>query len=509
MLPQGRISGILQPVFSLRSAHDVGVGDFEAFDHLFGWMRQASQKLVMVLPLLPTTPGDPSPYSTKSAFGLNPLFIHLGWLPEGVRFTQEEQRAIEIARASSSVRYDLVFPVKTAALERAFATFQAQGSTARSREFEAWCSAQREWLEGFSLYAALSEAFDQKPWWEWPAGLAQRDPKALEVAQREHAKRTRYHQWLQWVADGQWQRVRAAARSHGIFLCGDEPFIIAQDSADCWCFPQYLRRDGRLGVPPDDFSLDGQDWGLPRFDFDALAKDQDAWLRRRAKHAAATYDLRRVDHAIGYFRQYVRDQQTPRGRFIPGEEPQQRALGEKNFRLLSEGAGIVAEDLGVIPRFAKDVLASLGLPGYQVMRWSREDGVYRDPRHYPETSLVTTGTHDTETLRGWWETTNDWEREMACRTWPELHGFQPPPKAWSFEVHEALLRAALNAQSSLCVLPWQDLFGEVERTNTPGTVGDHNWVYRMKPEVQKLATDEALQRTANWLTRLAHEGRRA
>ena len=509
MMPSGRISGILQPVFSLRSAHDIGVGDFEAFDPLFAWMRQASQKLVMVLPLLPTTPGDPSPYSTRSAFGLNPLFIHLGWLPEGVRFSVEEQKAIDLARASPTVRYDLVFPVKTAALERAFAAFQNQGSTARSREFEAWCGQQRDWLEGYALYAALSEAFGLKPWWEWPTGLSTREPKALEVAQKEHGKRVRYHQWLQWVADGQWQRVRASAKSHGILLCGDEPFIIAQDSADCWCFPKYLRRDARLGVPPDDFSAEGQDWGLPWFDFQALAKDGDAWLRRRAKHAAATYDVRRIDHAIGYFRQYIRDEKAPRGRFVPAEEPAQRALGEKNFKLLSEGAGIVAEDLGVIPRFAKDVLAGLGLPGYQVMRWSREDGVYRDPRHYPEVSLVTTGTHDTETLRGWWEGTTDWEREMACRTWPELRGFQPPPKEWSPEVLEALLRAAMNAQSQTCIFPWQDVFGEAERTNTPGTMGPHNWAYRMRAEVQKLASDEVLQRTANWLTRLAHEGRRA
>lgn len=508
MMPSGRLTGILQPVFSLRSHHDVGIGDFEAFDALFGWMRKASQKLVMVLPLLPTTPGDPSPYSTRSAFGLNPLFIHLGWLPEGVRFTLEEQQAIDAARASPTVRYDLVFPVKTAALERAFVAFQAQGSTARGREFDAWCVSQREWLDGYALYAALCETFQQKPWWEWPSPLAHREPRAIEAAQREHGKRVRYHQWLQWVADGQWQRVRGSARQHGILLCGDEPFIIAQDSADCWCFPKFLRRDGKLGVPPDDFSLDGQDWGLPWFDFEALALDGDAWLRRRARHAAATYDVRRIDHAIGYFRQYVRDVEHPQGRFIPSEEPAQRALGEKNFRLLSEGAGIVAEDLGVIPRFAKDALASLGLPGYQVMRWSREDGVYRDPRHYPETSLVTTGTHDTQTLRGWWETTTDWEREMACRTWPELSPFQPPPRAWSFELHEALIRAALNAQSATCILPWQDVFGEAERTNTPGTVGPHNWAYRMRPEVQMLASDAALQRTANWLARLAHEGLR-
>jgi 4-alpha-glucanotransferase len=509
MMPSGRISGILQPVFSLRSAHDIGVGDFEAFDALFGWMRQASQKLVMVLPLLPTTPGDPSPYSTRSAFGLNPLFIHLGWLPEGVRFSEEEQRQIDEARASPTVRYDLVFPVKTAALERAFDIFQDVGASARARDFDGWCHAQREWLDGYALYSALSEHFDRKPWWEWPAPLANRDPKALEAATQEHARRVRYHQWLQWVADQQWQRVRASAKSHGILLCGDEPFIIAQDSADCWCFPKYLRRDARLGVPPDDFSVDGQDWGLPWFDFEALAKDGDGWLRRRAKAAAATYDVRRIDHAIGYFRQYIRDEASPRGRFVPSDEAQQRALGEKNFKLLSEGAGIVAEDLGVIPRFAKDVLASLGLPGYQVMRWAREDGIYRDPRHYPEVSLVTTGTHDTETMRAWWETTPDWERETVCRTWPELGAFQPPKKEWSFEVHEALVRAAMNAQSSLCIFPWQDVFGEAERTNTPGTMGPHNWAYRMRPEVQALAKDEALQRTAQWLTRLAHEGRRA
>ena len=510
MMPRSRLSGILQPVFSLRSTHDIGVGDFEAFEALFGWMRQASQKMVMVLPLLPTTPGDPSPYSTRSAFGLNPLFIHLGWLPEGVEYSPQEQKDIDAARASPTVRYDLVFKVKNAALERAYETFTSAGSSARARDFDAWCGSQREWLDGYALYSSLSEKFDQKPWWEWPTGLSTREPKALDAAKKELHARIGYHQWLQWVAFEQWQRVRASAKAHDILICGDEPFIIGQDSADCWCFPRYLRRDARLGVPPDDFSLDGQDWGLPWFDFDALARDNDAWLRRRAKHAAATYDVRRIDHAIGYFRQYVRDELTPKGRFVPVDEPSQRARGEKNFKLLSEGAGIVAEDLGVIPRFAKDTLAALGLPGYQVMRWAREDGIYRDPRHYPEVSLVTTGTHDTETLRQWWEGTPDWERETACKTWPELNVFLPtPPKTWSFEVHEALLRAALNAQSQTCILPWQDVFGEAERTNTPGTMGPHNWAYRMRPEVQQLAKDEALQRTANWLTRLAHEGRRA
>jgi 4-alpha-glucanotransferase len=231
-------------------------------------------------------------------------------------------------------------------------------------------------------------------------------------------------------------------------------------------------------------------------------------LKARAKKAASYYDLRRIDHAIGYFRQYIRDEQTPRGRFVPSEMHEQQARGERNFRLLSEGAGIVAEDLGVIPRFARDTLAKLGLPGYQVMRWSREDGVYRDPRHYPEVSLVTTGTHDTDTLRGWWATTQPWERDAVCRTWPELSKFNPPPHEFNHELHEALLRAALNAQSAWCVLPWQDIFGEAERVNTPGTVGNHNWTYRMRLEVEQLTTNPETRRVAEWLARLTREGRR-
>src|SRR5690606_11890928 len=145
--------------------------------------------------------------------------------------------------------------------------------------------------------------------------------------------------------------------------------------------------------------------------------------------------------------------------FVPETEDEQRSLGLKNFTLLSEGTTIVAEDLGVIPRFVKDVLAQLGLPGYQVMRWTREDGVYRDPRYFPESSLVTSGTHDTQTLREWWESAERHEREAVARGWPELAALpQPLPEAWSFPVQEALLRAVLNAHSSHCILLWQDLF---------------------------------------------------
>jgi 4-alpha-glucanotransferase len=303
--------------------------------------------------------------------------------------------------------------------------------------------------------------------------------------------------------------VRAQAKRYGILLCGDEPFIVSADSSDGWCNPTALRRDARLGVPPDDFSADGQDWGLPWFDFDALAKTGDAWLKLRARYAASLYDVRRVDHAIGYFRQYIRDAATPKGRFVPEAEAAWPPLGQKNFALLSEGASIIAEDLGVIPPWARSTLQALGLPGYCVMRWEREDGVYKNPHAYPPISLATTGTHDTEPLRAWWEGCESWEREALCRAWPECQRFQPPGPAFTRDVHEALVAAALNSSSQLCVLPWQDVFAELGRVNAPGSMGPHNWSYRIAHDVEVLLTREDTVAAADWLARLTEAGTRA
>src|SRR5207248_3306424 len=247
----GRLSGVLLPLFSLRSRGDFGIGDFGSLDGLFDWMAAAKQRLLMLLPLLPTAPGDSSPYSTRSAFGLNGLFIDLQALPE--------------------------------------------------------------FIDAVSLCTAISADQQQRPWWEWPAGLRDRDPKAIAAEKSRLAREVMFHAWLQWVAETQWEKVRARARAKGILLCGDEPFIIGQDSSDTWSNPRILKRDARLGVPPDDFSATGQDWGLPYFDFAEMEKDGYAWLRFRARKAASYYDVRRVDHAVGYFRQWIRDEKNPVG----------------------------------------------------------------------------------------------------------------------------------------------------------------------------------------------------
>jgi 4-alpha-glucanotransferase len=469
----------------------------------------------MLLPLLPTSPGDKSPYSTRSAFGLNPLFIDLSSMPEfeeagGVAgFSPQQQEALEAARASPTIDYEKVFALKYGALGRCFQVFVKkhwQLQDARARALSAFVEAEKPWLEDFALFSAISFDRNQQAWWEWPEGLRDRHPEALESEAQRLSEQVLYQKWLQWVCDREWKTVRQKARAHGILLCGDEPFIIGQDSADAWAHRTLLRRDARLGVPPDDFSADGQDWGLPYFDFPALEKEGNAWLLYRAQKSAAYYDLRRVDHAVGYFRQYLRDVQNPKGRFVPTDEAAQQALGEHNFRLLSSGAGVVAEDLGVIPPFVRETLGGLGIPGYWVMRWSRHDGVYVPPAQYPELSLCTTGTHDTEPLSVWWESLPDWERHAVAWAYPEFERLRPPPPHFTQDVQQAFLASALSSQSRFCILPWQDILGTRDRVNLPGTL-EGNWEYRIDVDTAHLLQDTRTVSAAENLSRLVQQSR--
>lgn len=514
----GRLSGILLPLFSLRSKSDFGIGDFGALESFFSWMEVAKQRMWMTLPLLPTATGDSSPYATRCAFGLNPLFIHLEGVPEFVELggitalSKEERTELEHAQNSSRIQYQKVFKLKREALKRAFTDFEEKHwktGSQRAQGLKQYEQEQRTWLDSFTLFTAISRDRQYQGWWEWPEGLRDRHGDSLEKERTRLEQEIRFQSWLQWTAESQWAEVRSSAQRHNILLCGDEPFIIGQDSADVWANPHLLRRDARLGVPPDDFSATGQDWGLPYFDFAAIEAKNFEWIRYRSQRSAAYYDVRRVDHAVGYFRQWIRDDVHPQGRFLPAEESEQRALGSKVFAILSEAAGIVAEDLGVIPPFVRETLAALGIPGYKVMRWERDQMVYRNPHFYPKKSLATTGTHDTETLKEWWEGSPVVEKSAAGKGYPELRSLDPLPEFFTPEVHRCLLEAAENSASEMCVFPWQDVIGVSDRINLPGSVADANWSYRIDWNAEDLLTHDRPKQAAGLLAELTRQGGRA
>ncbi|HET9157856.1 MAG TPA: 4-alpha-glucanotransferase, partial [Myxococcaceae bacterium] len=154
------------------------------------------------------------------------------------------------------------------------------------------------------------------------------------------------------------------------------------------------------------------------------------------------------------------------------------------------------EDLGVIPPFVRKTLAELQIPGYRVLRWEKDDRVYRNPHDFPEVSVVTTGTHDTETVSEWWEALDDGERAAAAQAWPEFEGLRPPPATFTPDVHQRVLSTAERAASQVCVLPWQDVLGETERINLPGSFGDANWAYRIAAPVEELEGRQEMREAA-------------
>jgi 4-alpha-glucanotransferase len=335
--------------------------------------------------------------------------------------------------------------------------------------------------------------------------LRDRDPRAIEGARRSLGRQILRHQYLQWIAEGQWQRARLDAGARGIALFGDLPFVVNLHSADVWARQREFWLDVSAGAPPDAFSDDGQDWGLPTYDWATIAQTNYAWIRERVRRMSSLFDGLRVDHLVGLYRTYG---WPPQGRpfFNPLHEPEQIAQGESILRIFqSSHREIVAEDLGTIPDFVRASLARLGVAGCKVLRWERHwhrpGQPFADPATYPAISAAMTGTHDTETLAEWWTRAGLEERRAvlglpALSEWVARTG-ATPDRAWDASLRDALLRQAYLAGSNELFLPVQDLFGWTDRINVPGTVTDLNWTWRLPWLVDQLASQpEAVERAA-------------
>ena len=340
-------------------------------------------------------------------------------------------------------------------LRAAFERFEpaAAGTSRRARAaFRAFLMREAWWLDDYALFRALHAENEGRYWREWEPGLRDRDPGALDAARARLAREILYYAWLQWIADEQWQRARRDAARVGIF--GDFPFMVSRDSADVWARQHEFLVDASVGVPPDAFSATGQDWGLPGYRWDVMERGGYEWLR--AARAPLRGAVRRIPRRSP--RRLLPDLSAASAdgttRFAPPDEPSQLAQGERLLALFSEsGAHIIAEDLGTVPDFVRESLARLGVPGLKVMRWEREwdtDGQpFREPSSYPEVSVATAGTHDTETLAEWWDCAPREERAAACEL-AALRGICSPDAPFSDRrPRRAPASASCDARSSL------------------------------------------------------------
>jgi 4-alpha-glucanotransferase len=496
-----RRAGLLIPLFSCPTAASWGIGDIGDVGAVTGWLAAAGLRALQLLPINEMAPGQHSPYSAISAMAIDPIFIKVSAVTEfdalggEAALSPDDQALLTAVRAAPRIDYGSVRRLKQSALRRAFDRFvdeEWRRETTRARELRTFTSEQAWWLEDYSLFRAIHAREQERPWMEWPLELQRRDPPAIDHARRELSVDVLFHQYLQWIAAMQWRRARQEA--HGVALFGDLPFMVDGDSADVWARQHQFRLDMAVGAPPDAFSATGQDWGMPLYQWDALAAEDFRWLRERARRSANLYDGYRIDHLVGFYRTYGRSKITGEAGFTPADEPSQLALGERLLEVFrSAGAEIIAEDLGTVPDFVRESLTRLGVPGFRVFRWERHwhtDGQpFRDPSEYPPVSVASSGTHDTEPQILWWEHASADERTKASllptvqRTSHDADLLQAP---YNPIVRDTLLEALFASGSDLLLLPIQDAFGWRDRINEPATITDHNWTYKLPWLVDKL-----------------------
>ena len=494
-----RASGLLLHVTSLPSLY--GIGDVGPT--AVAWvdrLHEAGQRWWQALPLGPTGYGD-SPYQSLSSFAGNPLLISPDWLIEDGLV-----RAADCAGCSFSpttVDFDAVKRFKFALLETAWKNFSTGARSDLRPDFEHFGNDHAHWLDDYALFRALTARYDGASYLEWPEELIRRTPAALDRARQALASQVDRVRFVQFVLFRQGARLKAHARARGVRLIGDLPFFVSPDSSDVWAHPELFLLDTQhrprvvAGVPPDYFSSQGQRWGNPIYDWDALAASGYRWCIDRLRALLAHVDAIRLDHFRGFAAAWhvpAGAATAESGQWMPGPGAGFFAEVEKALG----GLPFLAEDLGIITPDVVALRDAFRLPGTRVLQFAFDghaDNPHLPDNHVPN-SVVYTGTHDNPTTRGWHDDLSEAERRNLWRYLKRGGGT-------SADAAPALLRLAWSSVAALAIAPLQDVLnlGKDARMNQPGTA-QGNWRWR---------STEAMLSTSAWesLRDLTHASARS
>ncbi|MFP4095929.1 MAG: 4-alpha-glucanotransferase [Cyclobacteriaceae bacterium] len=486
-----RSSGILLHISSLPSRFGIGDLGPEAI-RFADFMHQAGLSYWQILPLNPVEgQSGYSPYSGLSAFAGNPLLISPDLLAdEG--YVQESDLQLEHGFREDRVDFEHVVPFKKQLLEKAFISFRNDPTQRQAELFEKFCNEHGEWLDNFAEYMALKNHFERQAWFQWPVALRDRNPDILSEYREKLREEILREKFLQFVFFQQWETLKMYCKDRGIHFFGDVPFYVGYDSADVWANAEIFKLDkdkspvAVAGVPPDYFSETGQLWGMPVFDWKKLRKSKYDWWIRRITHNLLMFDIIRLDH----FRAFSDYWEVPAGEATAINGSWQEGPRSKFFQKLKKKfpeLPIIAEDLGDIDQPVYDLMNEFGLPGMKVLLFAFGEGMPKNSyinHHHTENSVVYTGTHDNNTVRGWYEQARDTERQNLQNYLSRSLGPD--------EVAPALVRMAMSSVSRLCVIPMQDYLGMGREgvMNIPSTASG-NWGWRMTPYA---VTDELIHR---------------
>lgn len=557
--PTLRKAGIFVPAFALRTEHDLGIGDTAALRQMVDCCKEWGISVLQILPINETS-NDNSPYMAISAMAID--YTTLDLRPEVTPGLQKEDIDEVVSPEllaqirQGPVNYRLVKPLKLKLLEKAYARFCKSKSkasiTARNR-FETFTQREHAWLEPYTLFRALGEQQDTFYWEGWPEAYKSRASAeaAIRALPPGEAKafelRRKLFSFIQWLAFEQWAHLKNYADSQGVEIMGDIPFGINRQSADVWANPEWFNLKWSGGAPPEPyFKPDkftekwGQNWGIPIYDWAEMQKGRFEWWRRRVNYVSRIFHLFRIDHVLGFYRIYSFPWQpqdnhlyvdkTPDEvlasvgklpQFLPGDDnkPEEAkinlAQGEKLLKMVidaAEDSCVIAEDLGVVPNYMRPSLTSLGIPGFKIPMFEKDEQTreYRPPEQYPALSVATLATHDHEPISALWERlwqtyqkgedarnngslTPENEKESREASW-ELYRTERFAhlddrtliRPYEPAVREGIVHRLFTSNSYLAILMITDLLGIDLRFNVPGPVAESNWSERLPYTVTDL-----------------------
>ncbi len=461
-----RLAGVLLHISSLPSRFyvgDMGKESRKFIDFLQGMGVSVWQTLPINMPH-----ADNSPYQCLSAHAGNPDFISLEILIEQGLLKEE----------------DLTEPFinKSKLLTTAYQNFRMQIENTLHEQFAEFCLKQGHWLEDFALFLALRNSLNQIGWAYWPEAYKNREQEVMLTARLELAEEISVIKFTQFLFFSQWMALKTYANDKGVYLFGDIPIFVAYDSADVWSNPHFFKLDEAknmmvvAGVPPDYFSVNGQRWGNPHYNWDALKAEDFSWWVSRMETQSVLFDMVRIDHFRGLEAAWeipANEETAMNGYWVaaPGC-PLLNSIKRTLPNIL-----LIAEDLGIITEEVDALREKYHLPGMKILQFAftgQEDNPYL-PHNVEQDSVIYTGTHDNDTTMGWYETLDDYQRG-------NFHGYLSRVRAHDHQVTmpQDLIEMALESEAFMAIIPMQDLLslnGE-HRMNTPGTAaGNWNWRY--------------------------------
>ncbi|MGV3599962.1 MAG: malto-oligosyltrehalose synthase [Dyadobacter fermentans] len=485
-----RNAGVLLHITSLASPFgigDIGPAAFEFADFL----EKSAQKVWQILPLNPTEGAQGnSPYSALSSRAGNPLLISPEILAADGLLSDDDLQQNHLPE-SSTVDFEKVTKLKSSLLERAFQKFAEQPGD-DSPAMEEFVETHDDWLEDFAVYMVLKKRFDNQPWYTWPEEFRNREEAALNELRQSESEQIRFIKWQQFVFDKQWKSLRQYCNEREIRLLGDIPFYVSYDSADVWanrelfCVDEDGKITGIAGVPPDAFSEDGQLWGMPVFNWEAIREQGYQWWIERLARNMEMFDLVRLDH----FRAFADYWEVPGGEETAVNGTWKTGPGEDFFKKMETALGqlpFIAEDLGEISPEVYILRDKFSLPGMKVLQFAFDENMSQSdhiPHHYKHNFIAYTGTHDNNTTRGWFRESADADVRERLET------YLGKPITEDNSAAE-LARSVFASIAKTAILPIQDILNldESAKMNMPGS-NENNWAWRLMPGQ---ITDEAAQ----------------